>query len=231
MPSARARRPTTSRTQPSRAPTTADAEPPVDRAAADARPGRRRPPQPDRTGTQRRARRSARRRTTRRDVAMPKMKTHSGCQEALPGHRLRQDHARAAPASATTSSTSPRTRTRRLDRRGRARRRRRQEDQEAARPLSPRPAAIGCPRRARITDEELLHMARVKRAVNAQKKRRVDPRAGQRLPRPALAAVPQGEGAGAPLARLRLPRPHEAQGRLPPAVDPAHQRRGPRRTA
>ena len=48
-------------------------------------------------------------------------------------------------------------------------------------------------------------MARVKRAVNAQKKRRDDPRAGQRLPRSALAPVPQGQGAGHPLAGLRLP--------------------------
>ena len=71
-------------------------------------------------------------------------------------------------------------------------------------------------------------MARVKRAVNAHKKRRDDPRAGQRLPRSAVAAVPQGQGAGHPLAGLRLPRPQEAQGRLPSALDPADQRRGPR---
>ena len=71
-------------------------------------------------------------------------------------------------------------------------------------------------------------MARVKRAVNAQKKRRevLEPR--QRVPRSAVAPVPQGEGAGHPLPRLRLPRPPRPQGRLPPAVDPADQRRGPR---
>ncbi len=70
-------------------------------------------------------------------------------------------------------------------------------------------------------------MARVKRAVNAHKKRRASS-SGQRLPRPALAPVPQGQGAGHPLPGLQLQRPQEAQGRLPPAVDPAHQRRCPR---
>ena len=55
-------------------------------------------------------------------------------------------------------------------------------------------------------------MARVKRAVNAQKKRQVDSRAGQRLPRPALAPVPQGQGAGHPLARLRVPGPSRQEG-------------------
>src|SRR5207248_7255897 len=37
-------------------------------------------------------------------------------------------------------------------------------------------------------------------------------RASQRLPRPALAVVPQGQGADAPLAQLRLPRPSGPQG-------------------
>ena len=55
-------------------------------------------------------------------------------------------------------------------------------------------------------------MARVKRAVNAHKKRRATLERGQRLPRPALAAVPQGQGAGHPLARLRLPRPQGRKG-------------------
>ena len=67
-------------------------------------------------------------------------------------------------------------------------------------------------------------MARVKRAVNAQKKRRVDPRARQRLPRPAFAAVPQGQGAGSALADLRLQRPAQAQERLPQALDHPDQR-------
>ncbi len=71
-------------------------------------------------------------------------------------------------------------------------------------------------------------MARVKRAVNAQKKRREHPRAGQRVPRPAVPAVPQGQGAGHPLGCLRLRPPQGPQGRLPPAVDPADQRGGPR---
>ncbi|CAA9323872.1 MAG: LSU ribosomal protein L20p, partial [uncultured Nocardioidaceae bacterium] len=49
-----------------------------------------------------------------------------------------------------------------------------------------------------------------------------------RLPRPALAPVPQGEGAGHPLDGLLLPGPSRQEGRVPQALDPAHQRRGPR---
>ena len=57
------------------------------------------------------------------------------------------------------------------------------------------------------------------------------PRARQRLPRPALAPLPQGQGAGHPLAGLQLPRPQGPQGRLPQALDPADQRRCPRQRA
>ena len=71
-------------------------------------------------------------------------------------------------------------------------------------------------------------MARVKRAVNAQKKRRVvleraSGYRGQRsrLYRKAKEQVTHSLG-------LRLPRPPGPQGRLPPALDPADQRRGPR---
>src|SRR5439155_16684369 len=39
--------------------------------------------------------------------------------------------------------------------------------------------------------------------------------------------LPPGEGATRALARLRLPRPEEPQARVPPALDPADQRRGP----
>ena len=39
-----------------------------------------------------------------------------------------------------------------------------------------------------------------------------DPRAGHRLPRSAFAAVPQGQGAGHPLAGLQLPRPQGRKG-------------------
>ena len=74
-------------------------------------------------------------------------------------------------------------------------------------------------------------MARVKRAVNAQKKRRETLERAARLPRSAFAALPQGQGAGHPLAGLQLPRPQGPQGRLPSSVDPAHQRCRPRRTA
>ncbi|CAA9382116.1 MAG: LSU ribosomal protein L20p, partial [uncultured Nocardioides sp.] len=53
------------------------------------------------------------------------------------------------------------------------------------------------------------------------------PRAGRRLPRSAFAPVPQGQGAGHPLAGLQLQRPPQEQGQLPQAVDPADQRRRP----
>ena len=71
-------------------------------------------------------------------------------------------------------------------------------------------------------------MARVKRAVNAQKKRRTVLESRERLPRSALAAVPQGQGADAALDAVRLPRPPRPQGRLPPALDHPDQRRRPR---
>ena len=71
-------------------------------------------------------------------------------------------------------------------------------------------------------------MARVKRAVNAHKKRRTTLERASRLPRPALAPLPQGQGAGHPLAGLQLQRPPQEQGQLPSPVDPADQRRRPR---
>ena len=55
-------------------------------------------------------------------------------------------------------------------------------------------------------------MARVKRAVNAHKKRRAILESRQRLPRSAFAPVPQGQGAGHPLAGLQLQHPQERKG-------------------
>src|SRR5215212_3983370 len=55
----------------------------------------------------------------------------------------------------------------------------------------------------------------------------VDAGGGQRLPRAALQALPQGEGAAAPLVQLRLPGPAGAQGRLPAALDHPDQRGRP----
>ena len=71
-------------------------------------------------------------------------------------------------------------------------------------------------------------MARVKRAVNAHKKRRVvlERASGYRGQRSRL--YRKAKEQVAPLDDLRLPRPQGPQGRLPAAVDPAHQRRGPR---
>ncbi len=56
-------------------------------------------------------------------------------------------------------------------------------------------------------------------------------RARQRLPGPAVAAVPQGQGAAAPLHGLCVPGPQGSQGCLPATVDSADQRRGARRGA
>ena len=151
---------------------------------------------------------------------MPKMKTHSGAKKRFSvtgtGKVMRQ---RANRRHLLEDKSS--TRTRRLAGTSTASPARRQEGQAPPRHLT-------CPPDLTGSDTKEHPVARVKRAVNAHKKRRDDPRARQRLPRTAVAAVPQGEGAGHPLARLRLPRPQEAQGRLPPAVDPAHQRRCPR---
>src|SRR2546430_15836085 len=47
-----------------------------------------------------------------------------------------------------------------------------------------------------------------------------------RLLGPKALELPPGEGATRALARLRLPRPEEPQARVPPALDPADQRRG-----
>ena len=71
-------------------------------------------------------------------------------------------------------------------------------------------------------------MARVKRAVNAQKKRRVVLERASGLPRAALAALPQGQGADGPPTRSGAYRDRRAEGRLPSPVDPADQRRGAR---
>ena len=72
-------------------------------------------------------------------------------------------------------------------------------------------------------------MARVKRAVNAHKKRRIvlERASGYRGQRSRL--YRKAKEQSAPLDDLRLPGPQGPQGRVPAAVDPADQRRGPRR--
>ena len=71
-------------------------------------------------------------------------------------------------------------------------------------------------------------MARVKRSVNAHKKRRevLEQASGYRGQRSRLYRKAKEQVAA--LARLRLPRPPGPKGRFPQAVDPADQRRGPR---
>ena len=71
-------------------------------------------------------------------------------------------------------------------------------------------------------------MARVKRSVNGQEAPPRDPRAGRGVLRRASRALPQGQRAGHALAAVRVPRPPGPQGRVPAALDRAHQRRVPR---
>ena len=70
-------------------------------------------------------------------------------------------------------------------------------------------------------------MARVKRAVALQEAPPRHPRAGQGLLRQQEPFVPRRQRAGHALPAVRLPRPPGPQGRVPQAVDPAHQRRLP----
>ena len=172
---------------------------------------------PDMDPTDPTARIETRRRT------MPKNKTHSGASKRFrvtgSGKMRRQKaglrHNLEHKSSKLTRRMAAPPRSSKADTRA---------GQEAARPLTPAVQPASDP----SSNSRSNTVARVKRAVNAHKKRRVTLERASRLPRPALAAVPQGQGAGHPLARLRLPRPQGAQGRLPQAVDPAHQRRGPR---
>ena len=207
------------------------------RAAADAEPGRRRRPtrparpHQSRTPDAGRARQHAQhdRRTPATDDeengAMPKKKTHSGAKKRFrvtgSGKVLREQANRRHLLEDKSSR-----RTRRLAGRRRGRPGRRQEASSACSASEPTSA-----HRPAHTIQGVL--TRGTRQAGSQRPQEAPghPRAGQRLPRSALAAVPQGQGAGHPLPGLRLPRPQEAQGRLPPAVDPADQRRGPRRTA
>ena len=71
-------------------------------------------------------------------------------------------------------------------------------------------------------------MARVKRSVNAHKKRReiLEQASGYRGQRSRLYRKAKEQVAHS--LGLRLPRPSRPEGRLPQAVDPADQRRGPR---
>ena len=68
-------------------------------------------------------------------------------------------------------------------------------------------------------------MARVKRAVHGKKRRRTVLERAQGFYGNKSALVPSSERAGHALAPVRLPRPQGSQGRLPEALDPAHQRR------
>ena len=152
---------------------------------------------------------------------MPKMKTHSGAKkrfrvtgtgkvmrEQAGGRHLleRQDRARRRASSRTTSSC-PRPTPRRS-------RSFSASDADPPDQISP----------------DSKEYSRGTREAGGQRPEEAPgrPRAGQRLPRAALASVPQGQGAGPALPRLRLPRPSRPQGRLPSPVDPADQRRGPR---
>ena len=70
-------------------------------------------------------------------------------------------------------------------------------------------------------------MARVKRAVHSKKHRRAVLERGEGVLRQQEPLVPRRQRAGHALAAVRLPRPPGPQGRVPHALDPAHQRRLP----
>ena len=154
---------------------------------------------------------------------MPKNKTHSGASKRFKVTGSGKLAAREVRHCATTWSRRPSQDDPPHERHGRGRQGRRQARQEAARPLTPR---------SRLTPELSTHKEYhhgTRQAGSERPQEAPDhPRARQRLPRPALAPLPQGQGAGHPLAGLQLPRPQGAQGRLPQALDPADQRRGPR---
>ena len=80
-----------------------------------------------------------------------------------------------------------------------------EEGQEASRPLTPIHPQIS---------PDSKEYSRGTREAGGQRPEEAPgrPRAGQRLPRAALAALPQGQGAGPAQPRLRLPRPPGPQG-------------------
>ena len=149
------------------------------------------------------------------ELAEPKRR-HAEEQDPQRDEEARQGHRHAASCSAERagkrhmSSTSPRTLTRRLTGTTRSPPPT-PRAQEAARPLSPARQTVPAGALRDRPEQQGNTVARVKRAVNAQKKRRSDPRA-LGLPGSAFPAVPQGQGAAAPLRDLRLPRPQGPQG-------------------
>ena len=71
-------------------------------------------------------------------------------------------------------------------------------------------------------------MARVKRSVNGKKQPPQDPRRGRGLHAARAAATSARPTSRSCTRGVRVPRPPGAQGRVPPALDRAHQRRVPR---
>src|SRR6201989_3608069 len=121
--------------------------------------------------------------------------------EAVPADRNRQGHAPPRqPWPSVREEVVPPDAA--ALRRSDARAERRQDDQEAAGQVA-RPAL-------RETEHNGTRQAGDQRPQEAQG----CPRTGQRLPRTAVTAVPQGQGADAPLDDLRLPRPQGPQGSL-----------------
>ena len=145
------------------------------------------------------------------------------CQQALPGDRDRARSAACRRAGSPALRSHPR------------------RPPEAARSTAATPAwsrstrpTSSAPRRCSVSEPALTRPSQgarrhgTRQAGSERPEEAPDhPRARQRLPRPALAPVPQGQGAGHPLAGLQLQRPPQEQGQLPPPVDPADQRRRP----
>ena len=175
---------------------------------------------PDASERRRRALRTRRRRLPQRPShaavvcfnsrPMPKMKTHSGHQEAVS-----QDRHRQAARPARLLQPHPREEVAEA-----------KAAHGASRPRSRRPTTSACarcsPGRARA--HEPRHQRR--RAQAAQEE---GPEAGEGLLGPQALELPARQRAGHALGRLRLPRPPHPQARLPPPLDHADQRRRPAR--
>ena len=163
----------------------------------------------------------------RRPNAMPKMKTHRGAAKRFKvtgtGKILRRKAFRAHMLEKKSS-----VRTRRLARASRGHRRRQAQVKRLLGPLAQLAASSSHATTSRQKGD--LHgQGQACRPRQEAPPRR--PRAGQGVLRQQEPLLPVRQRAGHALPAVRLPRPAGPQGRLPPALDPAHQRRLPASTA
>ena len=151
---------------------------------------------------------------------MPKMKTAHGRQPSASRSPARGKIVRRKAFRNHILEKKSSTRTRRLGREAEVAAGRRARRSSACSASS----SAACRTRPRTRKEH--SMARVKRAVHGKKHRRAVLEQA-RATTATRAAATVRQRAGHALAAVRVPRPPGAQGRLPPAVDPAHQRRRP----